>query len=150
MTDTASRPTSDVAPTLLTSHPLPPCSVEDLLAEARRGQRRLPPHLAALAVAAGGLLVDIRPESQRHSEGEAVGAVVIERNVLEWRLDPRSPARLPFVTDHERVIVVMCSEGYASGFAAASLRQLGHRFATDMVGGFKAWQAAGLPSTRPV
>ena len=123
-----------------------PRSVDDLLAEARRGQRRLPPHLAAVAVAGGGLLVDIRPESQRLSEGEAVGAVVIERNVLEWRLDPRSPARLPFVTDHERVIVVMCSEGYASGFAAASLRQLGHRFATDMVGGFQAWRAAGLPT----
>ena len=138
---------ADVPAVVLNDVPSRTRSVDELLADARRGQRRLAPHLAALAVAGGGLLVDIRPESQRRSEGEAVGAVVIERNVLEWRLDPRSPARLPFVTDHERVIVVMCSEGYASGFAAASLRQLGHRFATDVVGGFKAWRAAGLPST---
>ena len=138
-----------MTPALLNEVSNRPRSVDELLEDARRGQRRLPPHLAALAVAGGGLLVDIRPESQRRSEGEAVGAVVIERNVLEWRLDPRSPARLPFVNGYERVIVVMCSEGYASGFAAASLRQLGHRFATDMVGGFKAWRAAGLPSTPP-
>ena len=138
---------ADVPAVVLNDVPSRTRSVDELLADARRGQRRLAPHLAALAVAGGGLLVDIRPESQRRSEGEAVGAVVIERNVLEWRLDPRSPARLPFVTDHERVIVVMCSEGYASGFAASNLRQLGHRFATDMIGGFQAWRAAGLPST---
>jgi rhodanese-related sulfurtransferase len=124
-----------------------PRSVDQLLADTRRGRRRLPPHLAALAVAAGGLLVDIRPEAQRHEEGEAVGALVIERNVLEWRLDPQSPARLPIVTGHDQVIVVMCSEGYASSFAAASLRQIGHRYATDMIGGFVAWRAAGLPSS---
>jgi rhodanese-related sulfurtransferase len=125
-----------------------PRSVDQLLADARRGQRRLPPHLAALAVAAGGLLVDIRPEAQRREEGEAVGALVIERNVLEWRLDPQCPARLPIITGHDQVIVVMCSAGYASSFAAASLRQIGHRYATDMIGGFVAWRAAGLPSSR--
>ncbi len=126
----------------------PPRSVDQLLADARLGRRRLPPHLAALAVAAGGLLVDIRPEAQRREEGEALGALVIERNVLEWRLDPQSPARLPIIEGHDQVIVVMCSEGYASSFAAASLRQMGHRYATDMIGGFVAWRAAGLPSSR--
>ena len=120
-------------------------TVDDLLAEARAGLRRLPPHLAALAVSAGAWLVDIRPEAQRREEGEALGSLVIERNVLEWRLDPHHSARLPFVTGHDQVIVVMCSEGYASSFAAASLRRLGHRNATDMIGGFRAWRAAGLP-----
>ncbi len=124
-------------------------TVDDLLAEARRGWRRLPPHLAALAMVGGGLLVDIRPEAQRRAEGEPVGALVIERNVLEWRLDPRGPDRLPIISDHDRVIVVICSEGYASSFAAASLRQLGHRHATDVIGGFAAWRAAGLPVLRP-
>jgi rhodanese-related sulfurtransferase len=142
-----------LTPTTEVLEPAPdarPRSVDELLADARRGQRRLPPHLAALAVAAGGLLVDIRPEAQRREEGEALGALVIERNVLEWRLDPQSPARLPVVAGYDQVIVVMCSEGYASSFAAESLRQIGHRYATDMIGGFVAWRGAGLPSSRSV
>jgi rhodanese-related sulfurtransferase len=122
-----------------------PRTVADLLAEARRGLRRLPAHLAGLAVIGGGLLVDIRPEAQRWEEGEPLGAVVVERNVLEWRLDPSSPDRLPIVSGHDQVIVVICSEGYASSLAAASLRQLGFRGATDVIGGFKAWRDAGLP-----
>jgi rhodanese-related sulfurtransferase len=124
-------------------------TVDELLDEARVGWRRLPAHLAALAVVGGGLLVDIRPEAQRRAEGEPAGALVIERNVLEWRLDPQSPDRLPMITDHDHVIVVICSEGYASSFAAASLQQLGHRHATDVIGGFAAWRAAGLPVLRP-
>ena len=123
-------------------------TVDDLLAEARASLSRLVPHLAALAVAAGALLVDIRPEAQRRAEGEFVGALVIERNVLEWRLDPASPDRLPDVTGHDQVIIVACSEGYASSFAAASLQQLGFGSATDLVGGFQAWRAAGLPTAR--
>jgi rhodanese-related sulfurtransferase len=107
---------------------------------------RLPPQLAAFAVSTGACLIDIRPEAQRREEGEVPGAVVIERNVLEWRLDPTSEARLPWVTGYDTVFVVMCSAGYASSFAAASLRQLGHRRATDLVGGFQAWRAAGLPT----
>jgi len=123
-----------------------PRAVDQLLAEAREGWRRLPAHLAALALVGGGLLVDIRPEAQRRAEGEPVGAITIERNVLEWRLDPTSPDRLPVVTDHELVVVLICSQGYASSLAVASLRQLGLSRATDVIGGFEAWHQAGLPS----
>ncbi len=97
------------------------------------GSRLMRPRLALVN---GGLLVDIRPEAQRRAEGEPVGSIVIERNVLEWRLDPQSPNRLPIITGHDQVIVVICSEGYASSFAAATLRQLGLHRATDVVGGF--------------
>jgi rhodanese-related sulfurtransferase len=96
--------------------------------------------------AAGAVLVDIRPAAQRAMEGEVPGAVVIERNVLEWRLDPHSDARLP-VADHALRVLVLCSEGYTSSLAAASLQDLGIRRATDVVGGFAAWRAAGLPTT---
>ncbi len=124
----------------------PASTIDQVLAEARQGWRRLPPHLAALAIAGGGLLVDIRPEAQRRAEGEPVGGITIERNVLEWRFDPTSPDRLPIVTDHDLVVVLICSEGYASSLAVASLRRLGLLQATDVIGGFAAWRAAGLPS----
>ncbi len=93
------------------------------------------------------VIVDIRPEAQRLAKGEVhpdLGPVVIERNVLEWRLDPRSPARLPWVSDETR-IVVLCQEGYASSLAAASLARLGLRHVTDIEGGLAAWRSAGLP-----
>jgi rhodanese-related sulfurtransferase len=125
----------------------PPLNVEDLLAGARSRLRRLGPHEAAAVVARGGLLVDIRPAAQRRREGEVPGAVVIERNVLEWRLDPASDARLP-EAGYDTQVVVMCSEGYTSSLAAAALQDLGVRRATDLRGGFAAWAAAGLP-TRP-
>jgi rhodanese-related sulfurtransferase len=147
------RPTdvgSPVPPGPVTGSAAPIRSVDELLHEARRGWRRLPAHLAALAVVGGGLLVDIRPQAQRAAEGEVVGSVVIERNVLEWRLDPQSPHRLPIVTDHDQVVVVICSQGYASSFAAASLRQLGLARATDVIGGFEAWRRAGLPHHPPI
>lgn len=94
------------------------------------------------------MLVDIRPSEQRMAEGEVPGAIIIGRNVLEWRLDPRSEARIPALARPDARIIVMCSEGYASTLAAASLRRIGLRDATDLDGGFQAWQAAGLP-TRP-
>ena len=94
------------------------------------------------------VLVDIRPSEQRMTEGEVPGAIIIGRNVLEWRLDPRSEARIPALARPDARIIVMCSEGYASTLAAASLRRIGLREATDLDGGFQAWQAAGLP-TRP-
>jgi len=84
--------------------------------------------------------------TRRRAEGEFVGSTVIERNVLEWRLDPTSPDRISEVTGHDQVIVVACSEGYASSFAAVSLQQLGFAAATDLAGGFQAWRAAGLPT----
>lgn len=122
-------------------------AVDRVLAEARRGLRRVGPQEAASLTASGGLLVDIRPHSQRQRFGEIPGALVIERNVLEWRLDPTSPDRHPAVTDEDRPVVVVCQEGYASSLAAASLQALGVAGATDLVGGFAAWEAAGLPVT---
>jgi rhodanese-related sulfurtransferase len=120
-------------------------TVDRLLEEARADLVRLEPSVAARAMRRGALLVDIRPERQRREEGEIPGALVVERNVLEWRLDPTSPHRLPEAEDPRRVIVVLCSEGYASSFAAATLRQLGLPNATDLAGGFRAWRDAGLP-----
>ena len=94
------------------------------------------------------MLVDIRPLEQRIAKGEVPGAIIIGRNVLEWRLDPRSEARIPALGRADAQIIVMCSEGYASTLAAATLRRIGLREATDLDGGFQAWKAAGLP-TRP-
>ena len=111
------------------------------------------PHEAAARVARGAVLVDIRPAAQRAREGEVPGALVVERNVLEWRFDPASDARLPQATGYDVDVVVLCSEGYTSSLAADALRTLGLRRATDVVGGFQAWAAAGLPThpapTRP-
>lgn len=120
-------------------------TVEQLLDEARARLRRLSPMETADALAAGALVVDTRPTAQRGSEGALPGALVIERNVLEWRLDPASPDRIPEVTGHDQVVVVVCSEGYSSSLAAAALQELGLRNATDLEGGFQAWKAAGLP-----
>ncbi|MFL6243766.1 MAG: rhodanese-like domain-containing protein [Acidimicrobiia bacterium] len=120
-------------------------TVEQLLDEARARLRRLSPAEAADAQAAGALLVDIRPAEQRGREGEVPGARVIERNVLEWRLDPASPDRITEVTDHDQFVVVLCSAGFTSSLAAATLQDMGFRNATDVDGGFQAWKAAGLP-----
>lgn len=120
--------------------------VDGLLADARSGIERLGPTAALQAVAAGATLIDIRPVEQRREEGEIPGAVIIGRNVLEWRLDPRSDARIAALAHYDAHIIVVCSEGYASSLAAASLRQLGLRRGTDLEGGFRAWKAAGLPT----
>jgi rhodanese-related sulfurtransferase len=90
------------------------------------------------------VLVDIRPEIYRATEGAIPGALVLERNDLEWRLDPASDARLPQAA-YDLEIVLVCNEGYASSLAAVSLQDLGIRAATDLIGGFRAWRAAGLP-----
>ena len=95
------------------------------------------------------ILVDIRPESQRATEGSIAGALIVERNVLEWRFDPASNTRLPIATDHDIQVIVFCSEGYTSSLAAAALQELGLWRATDMVGGFHAWRASGLPIVPP-
>jgi rhodanese-related sulfurtransferase len=121
-------------------------SIAEVLADARARLERVPPERAHAEHSAGALLVDIRPAAQRAVEGSVPGAVVIERNVLEWRLDPASDARLP-VASHDLRVLVLCSEGYTSSLAAASLLDLGITGATDVEGGFAAWRAAGLPST---
>ena len=93
------------------------------------------------------LIVDTRPAADREREGTIPGAIWVERNVLEWRLDPRSDARLSFADSYDLEVIVTCQEGYTSSLAAASLRDLGLRRATDLAGGFAAWRAAGLPVT---
>ena len=92
-------------------------------------------------VAAGALVVDIRPAFQRDRDGELPGAVVIDRNVLEWRLDPTCPHRAPGMDDPERRVIIVCDQGYSSSLAARTLRDLGLRRVTDLVGGFQAWRA---------
>ena len=118
-------------------------SVDDLLASARQSLERLDPRQAYARVAAGALIVDIRPAWQRESDGEIPGSVIVERNHLEWRVHPTSGARLAQARDGQEWIVV-CTEGYTSSLAASSLVSLGVR-AHDIVGGIHAWRAAGLP-----
>lgn len=122
-------------------------TIDQLLATARDRLRRLRPREAWAEVRAGALLVDIRPAAQRADEGSVPGSLVVERNVLEWRFDPRSAARLPQAAGYDLRVIVMCSEGYTSSLAAASLQDLGLWRATDISGGFRAWAAAGLPAT---
>lgn len=124
-------------------------SINDLLGEARSGLVRLTPAFAFRAIRSGAILIDIRPEWQRRADGEIPGALVIERNHLEWRCDPSSPSRVPEATDHQVAWIICCDEGCSSSLAAASLRAMGLQNATDLVGGFQAWRAAGLPVTRP-
>jgi rhodanese-related sulfurtransferase len=123
-------------------------TVDELLAAARARLDRPDPQRAAELVAAGAILVDTRPGWQRAEEGELPGALVIERNHLEWRLDPTSTARIPEAVDHDVTWIVVCSEGYSSSLAAASLQDLGLRNATDLAGGYRAWKASGLPVAR--
>ncbi|MFD1504839.1 rhodanese-like domain-containing protein [Georgenia yuyongxinii] len=123
-------------------------SIDDVLAAARAGMKRLEPLEVVAAVANGALLVDTRTAPQRGEQGELPGALVIDRTVLEWRLDPACPWRIPEATGYDLQIVVACRQGYSSSLAAASLRQMGLRRATDLVGGVQAWRAAGLPVHR--
>jgi rhodanese-related sulfurtransferase len=122
-----------------------PLTAHDLLTRARRRLNRLAPDQAARELAAGALLVDIRPSEQR-AAGEIPGAIVVDRNVLEWRLDPASKWKIPEVTGHDVRLIVICNEGFASSLVAAELHELGLVNATDVIGGFHAWKAAGLPS----
>ncbi|MEV4442223.1 rhodanese-like domain-containing protein [Streptomyces sp. NPDC049577] len=123
--------------------------VEELLSAARADLVRLGPAQAAEVQARGGLLVDIRYAALRERDGTIPGGLLVERNELEWRLDPACAHRAPEATDHDLRIVVVCDEGYASSLAAVSLHRLGLRHATDLAGGFQAWRAAGLPVLPP-
>jgi rhodanese-related sulfurtransferase len=120
-------------------------SVEQMLVQARAELHRVTPVQAHQAVAGGALLVDIRPGWQRATEGAIRGALLVERNHLEWRFDPECAARLPQATGYDIQVIVFCSEGYASSLAADSLRRLGLHRTTDVVGGFQAWATQGLP-----
>src|SRR5262249_19930388 len=103
------------------------------------------PDEARAAAQQGALLVDTRPAYQRDADGAIPDAIVIERNHLEWRLDPTSPWRLPQAGDADQLVIVVCDEGFASSFAAASLQDVGPPRPSAMTGGFKAWRAATLP-----
>ena len=136
---------------MVTSVLTPPpgsAGIAEILADARARLRRVDPHETAAALRRGAVLIDIRPAAQRAEFGEIPGAIVIERNVLEWRLDPLSDARLPFADNYDLEVIVTCQEGYTSSLAAAALQDLGLHRATDLAGGFAAWRDAGLPVTR--
>ena len=122
--------------------------LDAMLATARASLRqRLTPEQARDEQARGALLVDTRTETQRARQGDLPGAIVIDRTVLEWRLDPTSPHRIPEATGHDLQVVVVCRQGYSSSLAAAGLRAVGLHRATDLIGGVEAWLAAGLPTT---
>jgi rhodanese-related sulfurtransferase len=108
---------------------------------------RVSPAEAAAAAREGALLVDIRPVGLRAADGEIPGALVIDRNVLEWRLAPTSDHRIPEI-DEGKTVILFCDEGYASSLAAATLQELGLPRATDLIGGFQAWKREGLPVTK--
>jgi rhodanese-related sulfurtransferase len=120
-------------------------SVDDLLAQARSRLRRVTPDGAVVEIGRGARLVDIRPQWQRIEVGEIPDALVVERNHLEWRLDPNSEARVPLAVAGQRWIVV-CQQGYTSSLAAAALNSIGVP-ATDLIGGYLAWAEAGLPTS---
>jgi rhodanese-related sulfurtransferase len=119
-------------------------TIDEVLAQARAELDRVTPQRADELRRAGALLVDIRPYANRLAEGEIPDSVPVERIVLEWRLDPAGEHRLPGFTA-DTPVVVLCNEGYASSLAARDVRQLGVRSVTDLIGGFRAWRAAGLP-----
>ncbi len=122
--------------------------VDAVLAASRAGVRRMTPADVVEARARGALVVDTRTEAQRGRQGELPGAVVIDRTVLEWRLDPASDDRIPEATGYDLEVVVVCRQGYSSSLAAASLRAVGLHRATDLEGGVEAWIAAGLTMSR--
>ncbi|TXS11779.1 sulfurtransferase [Streptomyces sp. adm13(2018)] len=124
--------------------------IDELLEQVRSGLDRIEPRAAHEAYETGeALLVDTRYAALRERDGLIPGALVVERNELEWRLDPRGSHRAPEATGHDLLVVVLCNEGYASSLAAESLRRLGLHRATDVIGGFQAWKAAGLPVLLP-
>ncbi|BCY05280.1 hypothetical protein L3i22_003680 [Actinoplanes sp. L3-i22] len=131
---------------MVTAAPPGARSISEILDQARARLDRLGPLATAAAIRDGAILIDIRPAAQRAEHGEIPGALIIERNVLEWRLDPRSDARLPFANSYDLAVIITCQEGYTSSLAAAALQDLGLHRATDLAGGFKAWREAGLPT----
>ena len=131
---------------MVTATPPGARSIEEILAAARAGLLRLTPQKAFDELPGGAVLIDIRPAAHRADQGEIPGSTVVERNHLEWRLDPGCDARLPWVTGYDHRVIVICWEGYTSSLAAAALQDLGLHRATDVIGGFRAWMAEGLPS----
>jgi rhodanese-related sulfurtransferase len=122
-----------------------PSAIDRLLTHARSNLDRVRVEHLEDEIANGAILIDIRPIDQRDRDGDLPGAVVVDRNVLEWRLDPTSPHRLPVATGADLRLIIACNEGYSSSLAAATLHALGLRSATDLVGGYQAWRAWAAP-----
>jgi len=113
-------------------------AIERMLAECREHLDRVRPEDLGRLMAQGALVVDIRTGEQRAADGELPGAVVIDRTVLEWRLDPTSADRWAGADDPDRLVVLVCNQGYSSSLAAYTLQQLGLTRATDLIGGYQA------------
>jgi rhodanese-related sulfurtransferase len=128
---------------------MPRLTIDQLLEEARGGLHRLSARDASQAMRSGATLIDIRSDSQIAADGQVKGALRIARNALEWRLDPASGHRHPHAPGLDELVILMCDEGYQSSLAAATLQRLGFVEATDLVGGFQAWRASGLPVREP-
>jgi rhodanese-related sulfurtransferase len=124
-------------------------TIDELLAAARSSLCRLAPADALATMGTGAALIDIRSDSQIARDGTIPGALVIARNVLEWRLDPASGHRHPQAPQLGDRVILLCDEGYQSSLAAATLQKLGFASATDVDGGFQAWRTAGLPVSPP-
>lgn len=122
-----------------------PSAIDKLLVRARSDLARVSVEHLADEVARGAIIIDTRPVEQRQRDGEMPGAIVVDRNVLEWRLDPSSPHRMPMVTGVDLRFIIVCNQGYGSSLAAATLQELGLRSATDLVGGFQAWRSWSAP-----
>jgi rhodanese-related sulfurtransferase len=120
-------------------------TIHDLLAGARARYRRLTPAEALAAMRAGALLIDTRTDGQRRRDGEVPGALAIDRTVLEWRVDPASGATHPAIGGLDTPLILLCAQGYSSSLAVGALLDLGASDVTDVIGGFEAWRAAGLP-----
>jgi len=116
-------------------------AIDELLVRARSGLDRVQPEHLGEEIASGALIIDIRPADQRQRDGVLPSAILIDRNVLERRLDPTSPHRAPIATGHDVRLILVCNEGYSSSLAAATLQEVGLQRATDLVGGFQAWRA---------
>jgi rhodanese-related sulfurtransferase len=132
----------------VTARPCDAWSIDEILAAARARLARVTAEAAFGELRDGAVLIDIRPAAQRAASGEVPGSIVVERNHLEWRFDPASDARLPWVTGYDPRLIVICAEGYTSSLAAAALHDLGLSRATDVIGGYRAWAEAGLPTAR--
>lgn len=125
-------------------------SIEAVLRAARERLDRLTAQQAVREQVEGALIVDIRSEGERRAEGEIPGSLILERNVLEWRLDPTSSWRIAEAVDHSLRAIIICPEGYVSSLAAVGLRDIGLYRATDVIGGFEGWRVAGCPVVRTV
>lgn len=121
------------------SHQVHP--IDELLDHARARLDRVQPHALETERRAGAIVIDTRPAEQRQRDGDLPGAIVIDRNVLEWRLDPACEHHIPEITGYDVRVIIVCNEGFSSSLAAATLHDIGLHRATDLAGGYQAWAA---------